>query len=104
MQDRYITHEAKHMLTITPQARTHALNNGGSLFLEYITLAGCCIPYQPEPIVRIGKPHNQDQYRQETIDGLTIFIPHKLPEEELVITMHSFLGYKRLVIDGWRHF
>ena len=93
------------MLTITPEARTHALNNGGTLFLEYINLAGgCCVPYQPEPIVRFGKPHNQDQYRQETIDDLTIFIPHKLPEEELVITMNSFLGYKRLVIEGWRHF
>jgi hypothetical protein len=98
--------EAKYMLTITPEARTHALNNGGSLFLEYITLTGlgCCIPYQPEPTVRFGKPHNQDQYRQETIDGLTIFIPHKLPEEELVIAMASVLGYKRLVIEGWRHF
>jgi hypothetical protein len=33
---------------------------------------------------------------------LTIFIPHRLPEEELVIAMASFLGFKKLVIDGWR--
>ena len=94
------------MLTITPEARTHALNNGGSLFLEYITLTGGggCIPFQPEPIVRFGKPHNQDQYRQETIDGLTIFIPRGLPDEPLVIAMASVLGFKRLVIEGWRHF
>jgi len=93
------------MLTITPEARTHALDNGGALFLDYITLTGgCCVPYQPEPAVRLGKPRNQDQYRQETIDGLTIFIPHELPEEELVITMDSFLGFKRLVIEGWRYF
>ncbi len=94
------------MLTITPEARTHALNNGGTLFLEYHALwtGGCCIPYQPEPSVRLGKPYNQDQYRQETIDGLTIFIPYELPEESLLITMSSFMGIKRLVVEGWRHF
>jgi hypothetical protein len=93
------------MLTITPEAKTHALNNGGSLFLEYITrTGGCCVPFQPEPTVRFGKPHNQDQYRQESLDGLTIFIPRELPEEELVIGMASFLGFKRLVIEGWRPF
>jgi hypothetical protein len=94
------------MLTITPEARTHALNNGGTLFLEYFALwtGGCCVPYQPEPSVKLGKPRNQAQYRQETIDGLTVFIPHELPEEPLLITMSSFMGIKRLVIEGWRHF
>jgi hypothetical protein len=89
------------MLTITPEAKIYTLENGGSLFLEYVTVpGGCCIPYQPEPAVRLGKPRNQHQYRQETIDGLTIFIPRKLPEEELVIGMSSFLGFKKLVIEG----
>jgi hypothetical protein len=93
------------MLTITPEARTYAINNGGTLFLDYITLtSGCCVPFQPEPTVWLGKPRNQDQYRQETIDGLTIFIPNELPEEELVITIASVLGFKRLVIEGWRYF
>jgi hypothetical protein len=94
------------MLTIAPDARTYALNNGGTLFLEYFALwtGGCCIPYQPEPSVRLGKPYNQDKYRQETIDGLTIFIPHELPEVPLLITMSSFMGIKRLVVEGWRHF
>ena len=91
------------MLTITPEAKAYALDKGGSLFLELVNITGgCCIPYQPEPAVRIGKPRKQDQYRQETIDGLTVFIPHGLPEGELVIGMASFLGFKKLVIDGWR--
>jgi hypothetical protein len=93
------------MLTITPEAKTYALDHGGTLFLEYITLTGgCCVPFQPEPTVRLGKPRNHDQYRQKTIDGLTIFIPHELPDEELVIAMASVLGFKKLVIEGWRHF
>jgi len=94
------------MLTITPEAKTHVLNNGGLLFLEYMKLSmgACCIPFQPEPSVRLGKPPNQDKYRQEIIDGLTIFIPHDLPEVPLVITMSFFMGFKKLVVDGWRYF
>jgi hypothetical protein len=93
------------MLTITPEAKAYALDKGGTLFLEYITLTGgCCVPFQPEPTVRFGKPKNQDQYKQETIDGLTVFIPHGLPEEDLVIAVASVLGFKKLVIDGWRHY
>jgi hypothetical protein len=97
--------EDKHMLTITPEAKAYALDKGGTLFLEYITLTGgCCVPFQPEPTVRLGRPKNHDQYRQATIDGLTVFIPRGLPEEELVIAMASVLGFKKLVIEGWRHF
>jgi len=91
------------MLSITPEAKAYALDKGGLLFLELVTVTGgCCIPYQPEPAVRIGKPRKQDQYRQEVIDGLTVFVPNGLPEGELVIGMASFLGFKKLVIDGWR--
>jgi hypothetical protein len=94
------------MLSITPEAKTYSLNNGGVLYLEYIKLSqgACCIPYQPEPSVKLGKPRNQDKYRQETIDRLTVFIPHELPEEPLLITMNSFVGFKKLVIEGWRYF
>ena len=85
------------MLTITPEAKAYALDKGGSLFLELVTVTGgCCIPYQPEPAVRIGKPRKQDQYRQETIDGLTVFIPHRLPEEELVIANGLLPGVQEI--------
>jgi hypothetical protein len=93
------------MLTITPEAKAYALENGGTLFLEYITLTGgCCVPFQPEPTVRFGTPRNQDHYRQETIEELTVFIPRSLPDIPLVIEVASVLGYKRLVVEGWRHF
>ena len=93
------------MFTITPEAKAYTLDKGGTLFLEYIPLTGgCCVPFQPEPTVRFGKPKNHDQYKQETIDGLTVFIPRGLPEEELVIAVASVLGFKKLVIDGWRHY
>ncbi|HUH65807.1 MAG TPA: CC/Se motif family (seleno)protein [Syntrophales bacterium] len=93
------------MLTITPEAKAYVLDNGGTLFLEYIVLkGGCCVPYQPEPTVRLGRPRGQDKYRQEAVDGITMFIPRELPQEELTIDLTSLMGRKRLVIEGWRHF
>ena len=91
------------MLTMSPDARAYALDNGGTIHLEYILVGDCCIPYQPEPSVRVGKPHNPDQYLEERIDGVTVFIPHSLPRVPLTVQVSSFMGFKRLVVDGWRH-
>lgn len=91
------------MLTITEEARALALMRGGIIYLEYIVVQGCCIPYQPEPSVRIGEPHNPKQFRRLELQGITIFIPHDLPEVPLVIKMSAFLGFKKLVVEGWRH-
>jgi hypothetical protein len=52
----------------------------------------------------MGKPHNPDQYRQEKIDGVTVFVPYALPRVPLVVHLSTFMGFKRLVVDGWRHY
>jgi len=91
------------MLTLSPEARSYALENGGTMFLEYIIVGDCCVPYQPEPSVRMGKPHNPDQYRLESIDGVTVFVPYTLPVVPLVVQLSTFMGFKRLVVNGWRH-
>lgn len=91
------------MLTITEEARDYAHERGGSLFLEYIVVQGCCIPYQPEPSVRTGEPHDPRNYRREKLDGVTVFVPHDLPEVPLLIKVSAFMGFKRLVVEGWRH-
>ena len=51
----------------------------GTMFLEYIVVGDCCIPYQPEPSVRMGKPHDPDQYRQEHVDGVTVLFLARFP-------------------------
>lgn len=51
----------------------------------------------------MGKPHNPDQYRLESIDSVNVFVPHTLPRVPLVVQMSTFMGFKRLVVDGWRH-
>jgi hypothetical protein len=91
------------MLTFTPEACQYALHSGGVLYLEYLTVQGCCIPYQPGPSVRFGNPHDPQNYRQETIEGMTVFVPLELPEVPLRINLNAFMGFKRLVVEGWRH-
>jgi hypothetical protein len=91
------------MLTVTPEARQYIHDKGGMLYLEYIPVQGCCIPYQPGPAVQFGRPHNPDKYRLETIDGMTLFVPLELPDVPLQINLNVFVGFKRLVVEGWRH-
>jgi hypothetical protein len=91
------------MLTISPEARQYALEKGASLFLEYLTVNNCCIPFQAEPTVRYGMPHNPEHYQKENIDGVDVFIPVDLPDVHLSIKMTTFMGLKRLIVTGWRH-
>jgi hypothetical protein len=92
------------MITMTPEAIEYVRQRGGSLFLEYIILqSGCCIPFQPGPAVRIGRPRRQIDYREMRIEDLTVFLPPGLPDVSLVIKVNSFLGLSRLVVEGWQH-
>jgi len=92
------------MVTISPEAQDHAIKNGGELYLEYIVLrSGCCIPYQPGPAVRFGRPHDPARFRAATMAGITVFVPLELPDVPLQINVNSFMGFKRLIVEGWRH-
>ena len=90
------------MLTFTKEARDFARQKGNIVHLEYLTLNSCCIPFQPAPTVRFGSPHNPQQYEEETIDGLQVFIPHHLPDVPLEIQLSTFMGIKRLIVEGWK--
>ncbi len=91
------------MLTFTKEACDFALLRGGIFYLEYIQLKGCCIPYQPAPIIRLGMPQHPKRYQQEMVNGIQIYIPAKMPELPLEIHLSTFMGFKRLVVEGWRH-
>jgi len=51
--------------------------------------------------VRFGEPYNPSDYVRRTIQDIIVFIPCKLPEIPLILTVSSFLGIKRLVLEGW---
>jgi hypothetical protein len=91
------------MLNITAEAVEYILAKGNYLHFEYLEISNCCIPFQSEPTIRFGRPHNPEKYKIETIDGINVYIPHALPDVPLTIKLNTFMGLKRLVVDGWRH-
>lgn len=91
------------MLTISPEALALIHNKKQSIFLDMPKLiTSCCFDLQECPTVRFGKPHNPSEYEEKTIQDITVFVPHRLPDTfPLTITIASFFGIKRLVLEGW---
>ncbi|WP_371371383.1 CC/Se motif family (seleno)protein [Sporomusa aerivorans] len=54
------------------------------------------------PAVRLGQPHDPQNYSLEEIQGIMVYVPRELPEIPLTITFSRFLWFKRLVIEGWQ--
>lgn len=90
------------MIDVTPEALSIINARGGPIYLDLPPLIGCCIEFRDCPSVRFGVPHNPREYVQKTIRGIDMYIPRELPDIPLTITVSSFLGYKRLVVEGWK--
>jgi hypothetical protein len=90
------------MLTITPEALAIIRKQKQPVFLDMPKLiTNCCFNLQECPSVRFGEPRKLSDYEQRTIQDVTVFAPHSLPDIPLTITVGSFLGIKRLVLEGW---
>ncbi len=91
------------MLTITPEAVAYVEERKESLYLDLPPVVrSCCITLQECPAVRLGRPRSSQNYHMRTVEGITLFVPQDLPDIPLTITLDRFLGFKRLVIEGWR--
>lgn len=67
------------------------------------TVGGCCIEVTECPSVSLGTPKLPDQYVQQTIQGVEVYLPKQFPEHvELVIAVRSLLWFKWLALDGWK--
>jgi hypothetical protein len=92
------------MLTISPEAAEIIRQQGKTVFLDLPrAITSCCFDFRECPTVRLGNPHNPDAYSVLDIDGVTVFVPHVIIDIDLSIEVASFLGFKRLIIEGWRY-
>ncbi len=67
------------------------------------SVSGCCIEVTDRPSVSFGEPKQRAEYVQQSIQGVTVYVPSCFPEvPHFTIRASSFLGFKRLVLDGWR--
>jgi hypothetical protein len=67
------------------------------------TLRGCCFDMTECPAVRFGEPANSSGYVRQDAQGVTLYVPSCLSgNDSLTIRMRSLLGFRSLVIDGWK--
>jgi hypothetical protein len=89
------------MLTISPPALALIQEKNQPIFLDIPPLIGCCIHVKEAPTIRFGQPHDPSNYSCQTIQGVTVFVPHELPDVPLSIQVSQFLWKKYLVVAGW---
>jgi hypothetical protein len=91
------------MLTITQDALAMIHKHNKPIYLNMPKLiTNCCFDLQECPTIHFGKPHDPSKYNERTIQDITVLVPHGLPKTiPLTITVSSFLGFKRLVLEGW---
>jgi hypothetical protein len=67
------------------------------------TIRGCCFRMTECPAVRFGKPEKSFGYIRQDSQGVTLYVPASLSDSDsLTIRMRNFLGFRSLVIDGWK--
>ncbi len=94
------------MLSISPAALAliRERNQPVHLDLPPPVGRGCCLGELQEcPTVRFGVPRDASRYELRTIDGVVVYVPRELrPRDPLTLVLQSFLGFRRVVVEGWR--
>jgi hypothetical protein len=92
------------MLTLSREAAEIIRRQGKSVFLDMPkAITGCCFDLQECPTVRFGTPRDPEAYLSLDIDGIPVFVPRVIADINLSIEVASFLGCKRLIVEGWRY-
>jgi hypothetical protein len=93
------------MLTITSAAAAIISRQGKIVYLDLPkSVRSCCgMMLQECPTVRAGTPPNPEAYKMTDIGGITVFVPRIIVGDALTIDVATFLGFKRLLVEGWRY-
>jgi hypothetical protein len=96
------------MLSISKNALELIWARSEALHLELPPVAGggCCLPAIQEcPAVRFGPPPDAERhaYFEQVLDGVRVHVPRRMRTDlDLVITVSSFLGFRRVIVEGWK--
>ena len=90
------------MYSITPAAAEYLKKQNQSVYLDLPpTVEGCCFQLQESPAAKMGVPPNPEAFSQHTVEGITVYVPHGLKPVPLTVAISSFLGFKKLIVEGW---
>jgi hypothetical protein len=92
------------MLTLTQEAVELIRGRKEPIFLEVPkVVSACCFSLRECPMVRFGVPRDGANYEDRTLQDVLVRVPRGFSEDTgLTITVSHFLGFKRLVVEGWR--
>lgn len=92
------------MLSLSDEAVEFAIEKQRPICIDIpCSIEGCCFDIVDRPSVTLGEPRNPDEYVRRTLNGISVFVPRKFPDNvPLVIRIRKLFGFRQLVIDGWR--
>ena len=92
------------MITFSEEALSLVKEKRSPVFIDHLyTVRGCCFRLTECPKVRFGTPENSGGYTRQDAQGVELHIPASLPDHlPLTIRTRNFLGFRSLVIDGWK--
>ena len=95
-------------LSISPEAAELIRARSQSVHLELpatIVTACCAQSFQERPTVRFGPPPERERgiFVAQSIGDVTVFVPPAVDRHhrDLRIVVSSFLGIRRLFVEGW---
>jgi hypothetical protein len=95
-------------LSISPEAVDLIRERKQPVYLDMprFIRGGCCAPNLQEcPTVRFGAPpeRERESYVEQSLGGVTVFVPRRMEQKrgDFTITVSSFLGMRRVVLEGW---
>ena len=92
------------MITFSEDALNYVREKNSSVFIDMpYKVSGCCFDVTESPAVRFGVPTDVSGYTRQEAQGVTLYVPDCLPDpDSLTIGTQNFLGFRSLVIDGWK--
>ena len=92
------------LITFSEDALAFVGEKQSPVFIDVpYTVRGCCFDMTECPAVRFGEPTDSAGYVRQDAQGVTLYVPSSLSgNDSLIIRMRSLLGFRSLVIDGWK--
>lgn len=92
------------MITFSEEALAYVGEKKSSVLVDTpYKVSGCCFDMTECPAVRFGEPKNPDDYTRHDQQGITLYLPKCLPDPTaLSIGVRNLLGFRSLVINGWK--
>lgn len=91
-------------LSISPAAIGYIREKGGSCHvIAGSQVSACCGRMQLAPTVEVGEPRKADLFSLQIVEGVKLYVPKDFVSPyPLTIDVNCFLGFRRLVIYGWK--